>query len=43
VKQGQLLAVIDRSVQVEQDANQQAQVRVSRPMRVWLRPIWTAR
>lgn len=29
VKQGQLLAVIDRSVQVEQDANQQAQVRVS--------------
>jgi multidrug efflux pump subunit AcrA (membrane-fusion protein) len=34
VKQGQLLAVIDRSVQVEQDANQQAQVRVSRPMRL---------
>jgi RND family efflux transporter MFP subunit len=29
VKKGQLLAVIDRSVQVEQDANQQAMVRVS--------------
>ncbi len=29
VKKGQLLAIIDRSVQVEQDANQQAQVRVS--------------
>jgi HlyD family secretion protein len=29
VKKGQLLVVIDRSVQVEQDANQQAQVRVS--------------
>jgi multidrug efflux pump subunit AcrA (membrane-fusion protein) len=29
VKKGQLLAIIDRSVQAEQDANQQAQVRVS--------------
>lgn len=29
VKKGQLLVVIDRSVQVEQDANQQAQVRVA--------------
>jgi multidrug efflux pump subunit AcrA (membrane-fusion protein) len=43
VKQGQLLAVIDRSVQVEQDANQQAQVRVSQADARWLRPIWTAR